>query len=115
MVERLFVEELHLRALRVIAQAEGNLEIALETADPEIRELLERAAITDVEQDPEIEARNLIRAAVRRELAVLLDPSRSQEIQETRLLVEAMDDPSADPSTVDRLLQWLDDRDEEGT
>jgi len=115
MVERLFVEELHLRALRVIAQAEGNLEIALETADPEIRELLERAAITDVEQDPEIEARNLIRAAVRRELAVLLDPSRSLEIQETRLLVEAMDDPSADSSTVDRLLQWLDDRDEEGT
>ena len=38
-------------------------------ADPEAREVLERAAVADVEADPEVEARNLIGAAVRRELA----------------------------------------------
>ena len=42
---------------------------AIERADPEAREVLERAAVADLDVDPEAEARNLIGAAVRRQLA----------------------------------------------
>ena len=51
---------------------------AIDAADPEAREVLERAAVADLDVDPEAEARNLIAAAVRRELAPAVGDRRSR-------------------------------------
>ena len=60
LVESLFADELYRRAFLAIAAASGDLGAALEQADPEAREVLERAAVVDLEVDAEAEARNLI-------------------------------------------------------
>ena len=74
LVEALFVDEVYRRAFLAVAEAGGDLVQALELADPEARDVLERAAVVDVgvdaTADVEAEARNLISAAVRRELAI---------------------------------------------
>ena len=73
LVEALFADEVYRRAFVAVAQAGGDLVQAIELADPEARDVLERAAVVDVgvesTDDVEAEARNLISAAVRRELA----------------------------------------------
>ena len=69
LVEALFADEVYRRAFLAVAGSGGVLTEALELADPEARDVLERAAVVDVEVDPEAEARNLIAAAVRRELS----------------------------------------------
>ncbi len=69
LIEELFHDEVHRRAFLALAAADGNLDAAIEAADPDAREVLERSAVADLDVDPEAEARNLIAAAVRRELA----------------------------------------------
>ncbi len=69
LVEALFVDEVYRRAFLAVVSTGGVLEPALDAADPEARDVLERAAVVDVEADAELEASNLIAAAVRRELA----------------------------------------------
>ena len=69
LVEELFHDEANRRAFLALAAAHGKLDAAIEAADPEAREVLERAAVADLEVDPDAEARNLIGAAVRRQLA----------------------------------------------
>ena len=69
LVEELFHDDAHRRAFLALADAGGVLAVAIETADPEAREVLERAAVADLDVDAETEARNLIAAAVRRQLA----------------------------------------------
>ncbi|CAN0511215.1 unnamed protein product, partial [Phaeothamnion confervicola] len=69
LVEPLFSDELSRRAFLALADAHGVLDAALELADPDARELLERAAVADLDADPTVEARSLLSAAVRRELA----------------------------------------------
>jgi DNA primase len=68
LVEDLFVDDVYRRAFLAIATGAGDLDVALAAADPEARDVLERAAVVDVQVDAEVEARNLIGAAVRREL-----------------------------------------------
>ena len=68
LVEELFADEAHRRAFLALGAADGNLDAAIEHADPEAREVLERAAVADLDVDADAEARNLIAAAVRREL-----------------------------------------------
>jgi DNA primase len=116
LVEHLFADDVNLRAFRAIAEAGGHLEHALELADPEAREVLERAAVADLELDPYIEACNLIRAAVRRTLGRrtrIVDPVEILEDHEARQLVDRLDGEHADPDVAERLLQWLDRRSEE--
>ena len=69
LVEELFDDDANRMAFLALAEAGGDLDAALEAADPDAREVLERAAVADLDVDPEVEARNLIAAAVRRELA----------------------------------------------
>ncbi len=69
--------------------------------------------MADVEQDPEAEVRNLINAAVRRELAGARSLEQAAEWGEVRRLVEQLDDPISGLDAADRLLQWLGRRSEE--
>ncbi len=68
LIEELFRDDAHRRAFLALAAADGDLSTALDAADPDARDVLERAAVADLDVDPEVEARNLIAAAVRREL-----------------------------------------------
>jgi DNA primase len=115
LVEPLFADGLLLRAFRALALGAGDLDAALVAADPEAREVIERAAVADVEQDPDAEVRNLINAAVRRELASARSLEQAAEWGEVRRLVEQLDDPISGLDSADRLLQWLGRRSEERT
>ena len=68
LIEALFADDVARRAFLALANSNGSLNTALELADPEAREMLERAAVADFDAEPFIEACNLIAAAVRREL-----------------------------------------------
>ena len=53
LVEELFWDEAHRRAFLALAASEGDLTAAIESADPEAREVLERAAVADLDVDAE--------------------------------------------------------------
>ena len=115
-MEELFSEELNRRAFLALAGSGGNIEAALEQADPEAREVLERAAVTDIDADPEIEAMSLIAAAVRRELSrrlKLTDSALIREDVEARLHLEELLIPQAPQAAAEWLLGWLQRRNEE--
>ena len=116
MVEALFADEVARRSFLAVAEAAGSIEVALQLADPETREFLERAVVADVDADPDIEARNLIAAAVRRELARRVNVSDPDEIRadrDARLALEAIDDSATAVDAADALLGWLQRRTEE--
>jgi DNA primase len=116
LIEALFADDTTRRAFVALVEAGGHLERALELADPQARELLERAAVADVEGEPEMEARNLIAAAVRREVAQPLsfdDPEGIAAAREARVVLEGLDDPAGAPAAAEWLLGWLDRRNEE--
>jgi len=114
LVEALFAEDVTVRAFRALAATAGALEAALVTCDPEARDLLERAAVVDVDElDVDTEARQLINAAVRRALARrthLADPEQIREDVEVRRMLEDLDAGDASPEVADHLLAWLDRR-----
>jgi DNA primase len=110
LVESLFADELYRRAFLAIAAAGGDLGSALQEADPEAREVLERAAVVDLEIDAEAEARNLIAAAVRRELASvarLVDPVVEREDRDAQLRLHDLEAPEHAASAAEWLLVWL--------
>ena len=90
---------------------------SLELADPEARELIERAAVADIDADPAIEGRNLIAAAVRRELARPVDETDPVEIlrQQRRASGARTSSTShhAGNDAAELLLGWLQRRNEE--
>jgi DNA primase len=110
LVESLFADELYRRAFLAIAAASGDLGAALQQADPEAREVLERAAVVDLEVDAEVEARNLIGAAVRRELgrtASTGDPRLELDDREARLRLEDLGVQERAADAAEWLLVWL--------
>lgn len=116
LVEELFVDDLSRRAFLAVAAGAGSIERAMELADPDARELLERAAVADIDDDPVVEARNLIAAAVRRSLnqrVVVLEPEQIRSDRDARLLLEALGDPEATNGAAEALLGWLQQRNEE--
>ena len=119
MIEALFADDVARRAFLALADAGGSLTSALDEADPEARELLERAAVADVEAEPFVEACNLIAAATRRELGLLTRSGRpvgSEELlaaTEARRELELLDDPTTAQDAAGVLLGWLDGRGEE--
>ena len=113
LVESLFVDEVYRRAFLAVAESGGDLDAALDAADPEARDVLERAAVVDVDADPESEARNLIAAAVRRELAERssgADPERIRDDAEARVRMEQLSDGSVGLDAAGWLLGWLEGR-----
>ncbi len=110
LVESLFADELYRRAFLAIAASGGDLASALAEADPEAREVLERAAVVDLEVEAEVEARNLIAAAVRRELgrtASTNDPALELDDREARLRLEDLGVQEHAADAADWLLGWL--------
>jgi len=102
-------------AFVAMAEVGGDLERALEVAAPDARDVLERAAVADLNLQPEVEARTLISAAARRELnahARLSDPAAMEEDRAARLDIEALNDTdrSRAMSAAESLLGWLDRR-----
>ncbi len=113
LVEALFADEVYRRAFLAVAESAGVLDVALELADPEARDVLERAAVVDVEVDPEAEARNLITAAVRRELSGSMpgaDSSRIRDDAEARVRMEALSTDEQGLDAAGWLLGWLEGR-----
>jgi DNA primase len=110
LVEDLFAHDVARRAFLAVAEAGGAVERALELADPEAREFLERAAVTDVDADPIIEARNLISATTRRLLARqvnVVDIDQLHAMRDARLQLELVDDPDAADEAAEALLGWI--------
>ena len=116
LVEDLFAHDVARRAFLAVAGAGGAVEAALELADPEAREFLERAAVADVDVDPVMEARNLIAATVRRLLARqvgVTDPDEVRAMREARLALERIEDPEHAEDAAEALLGWIQGANEE--
>ncbi|MEI6526618.1 MAG: toprim domain-containing protein, partial [Planctomycetota bacterium] len=116
LVEDLFAQDVARRAFLAVAESGGAIERALELADPEARELLERAAVTDVDADPVMEARNLISATTRRLLARqvgVTEPDELHAMRDARLALERIDDPEHADDAAEALLGWIHGANEE--
>ena len=110
LVEDLFAHDVARRAFLAVAEAGGAIERALELADPEAREFLERAAVSDVDAEPVIEARNLISATTRRLLTRQVhatEPDDLREMRDARLQLELIDDAEAADDAAEALLGWI--------
>ncbi|MGZ4763930.1 MAG: hypothetical protein ACXV7I_15960, partial [Ilumatobacteraceae bacterium] len=113
--EVLFVDDVARRAFLAVAEGDGSVERSLDLADPEARELIEKAAVADIDADPAAEGRNLIRAAVRRELGRRVDETDPVEIlanRDARVALERFDEPTAGNDAAELLLGWLQRRNE---
>ena len=116
LMEELFAADVNRRAFAALAATGGALDAALEAADPEAREVLQRAAVADLDADPEIEAFNLINAAVRRELNLRKQITDNDEIRadsEARRQLEQFTDGTSPQNAAESLLGWLRRRTEE--
>ncbi|MFN8024419.1 MAG: DNA primase [Acidimicrobiales bacterium] len=119
LIEALFADDVARRAFLALADTGGNLTAALDEADPEARELLERAAVADLDAEPFVEACNLIAAATRRELTRSTRSGRPMEahdlldVTEARRQLELLDDVQAAQDAAGWLLGWLERRGEE--
>ncbi len=120
LIEELFADDVARRAFLAVAGAGGSIPTAIDLADPEARELLERAAVVELEVDPFAEACNLITAATRRELTrrsripgLVDDPAAIMEDREARLCLERLDASESAGEAAGVLLGWLQRRGEE--
>ncbi len=118
LVETLFADDVALAAFRALAGSGGDLDQALAVAEPAAREMLERVAVVDLDVDAAVEARNLIRAATRRQIGrwrALGDPEIARTtMAEGQRLLEVLDDVVAGPEAATRLLGWLVRHDPDG-
>ncbi|MEM1332787.1 MAG: hypothetical protein AAGG08_04935, partial [Actinomycetota bacterium] len=117
LVEELFSDETNRLAFVALAEG-GGLDGALGIASPEAREVLERAAMADLDLDATQEAFNLIRAAVRRELADAsrsVDPDQIRSNSAAKLDLEALSglDATRALAAAESLLGWLHRRSEQ--
>ncbi len=120
LVESLFDDDANRMAFLALAESGGDLQGALELVAPDPREVLERAAVADLNLAPEVEARILIGAAVRRELRLrvgLSDRGSIDDDRQARLDVETLGegDPQRSLAAAESLLGWLNRRSEERT
>jgi DNA primase len=113
LIEALFDDELNRRAFVALGSTGGDLDAAIAVADPEARELLERAAIIDLDAEPETEAINLIGAATRRILTRSHRRGEEDSIRddrEARLHLEGLVGTPPDPNAAEWLLGWIAER-----
>lgn len=119
LIAQLFDDDANRMAFAAMAEVGGDLQKALVIAAPDAREVLERAAVADLNLQPDVEARTLIGAAARRELKArsrLTDPAEIEEDRAARLDVDALSDtdPARAMEAAESLLGWLHRRSEEG-
>jgi DNA primase len=118
LIEGLFDDEVNRMAFVALADSDGDLGRALEIAQPDARDVLERAAVADLNLVPEVEARTLIAAATRRELrrrSRLTDALAIEEDRAARLDLDALGDldRTRAQAAAESLLAWLHRRSEE--
>ena len=110
LIEELFPDDASRDAFRAIAAADGDVHVALQSVEPDAADIIERAAVYDIEADPLVESRALISAAVRRELSRRRLGSDIEQIQNDRMVRNALEDlnkhDKAQTAAV-ILLQWL--------
>ena len=110
LIEELFPDDASRDAFRAIAAADGDVHVALQSVAPDAADIIERAAVYDIEADPLVESRALISAAVRRELSRRRLGSDIEQIQNDRMVRNALEDlnkhDKAQTAAV-ILLQWL--------
>jgi DNA primase len=113
LVEGLFPTDVMRRAFLAVAESGGGIDQALELADPEAREVLERAVVVDIDADGRVEAMNLLSAAVRRELGAhrgITDPETLLSDRDARLQLEMLDSRETGDEAASFLLNWVDAR-----
>jgi len=120
LIEALFLDDANRMAFVALAEAGGELNEALELAQPDAREVLERAAVADLNLVPDVEARTLIGAAVRRELkqrSQFVDPLSMEEDRSARLAEMELNDVDRERAmaAAETLLGWLHRRTDERT
>ena len=118
LLECLFADDANRMAFVALADGEGDLQHALDGAVPDAREVLERAAVADLDLDPDVEARTLIAAAARRELRQRsgpLDLTVIEQDRDARLNLETLMEADRERAleAAEALLTWLDRRSEE--
>lgn len=120
--EVLFTDDASLRAYRALRDADGDLHRAVEAADPELAELLQRLAVEDTIDDPRDIRRALLREAATRCRTELEREAReaddwgaySTSINWLQAQLDAIRDEARPGQGVeDQLLAWLAERSEE--
>jgi DNA primase len=116
----LFNDDTVRSAVRALAEAGGDWLDAREHAEPAARELLERVAVAEPLADSDVEIRNLIAAAARREYERLVgagamvqavesgDRATVAELTEVRLRLEELGRADQAVEAAGALLLWLD-------
>ena len=110
LIEELFPDDPSREAFRAIANADGDVHVALQSAAPDAADIIERAAVYDIDADPLVESRALISAAVRRELSRRRMGSDIEQIQNDRMVRNALEDLNKHDKAQNAaviLLQWL--------
>jgi DNA primase len=110
LIEELFPDDPSREAFRALASADGDVHVALQSVEPDAADIIERAAVYDIEADPLVESRALISAAVRRELSRRRMGSDIEQIQNDRMVRNALEDLNKHdkaPNAAVILLQWL--------
>ncbi|MGA1298144.1 MAG: DNA primase [Ilumatobacteraceae bacterium] len=118
LIEDLFANDVARRAFLALAEAsestDGTLiDNAMSLADPEVRELLERAAVADIDVEPSSVAFDLIGVAVRRALATRTRVTDAEEIRadgEARRHLEDLGSERTAQGAGTALLGWLVER-----
>ena len=110
LIEELFPDDPSREAFRAIAYADGDVHVALQSVAPDASDIIERAAVYDIEADALVESRALISAAVRRELSRRRLGSDIEQIQNDRMVRNALEDLNKHDKAQNAaviLLQWL--------
>ena len=113
LIEELFAEDPYREAFRALAETEGDVHRALSMVEGEAADIIERAAVHDQQADAMVEARTLIAAAARRELATrvrVTDPGELRVDQAARVALADLSKPERAGNAAVVLLQWLADR-----
>jgi len=108
--EEVFADDSHRRVFRTLLQHRNDFKKAEADLDPDARELLSRVLVATVEGDTRKEGLNLLRAAVRRELARRVTNTSPDVIgrdREIRQLVERLGERDVADSVITDLLAWL--------
>ena len=108
--EEVFTDESHRRVFRALMQHRNDFKKAESELDPDAAELLSQVLVAPVEGDPRKEGINLLRAAVRRELARRVSNASTEVIardREIKQKVELLSGRDVAESIVTDLLAWL--------
>lgn len=118
LTEELFDDDAKRMAFLALAEADGDIGRALDVAAPDAVDVLERAAVADIDLVADVEVRTLIGAACRRELqhrVRVVDPAAIEEDRQARLDLDLLHhtDRARALAAAEWLLGWLHRRSEE--